>query len=152
MTSQPSSAAPAGSTPLPPKSNVNKTPAGQGKGSTTIAESVVAKIAGMAAREVPGVYALGGGVARAMGQIRDAVSQHDMSQGVSVEVGHTQAAVDVILVVNYPYPLQDVAGQVRDAIYDAVETLVGLEVTEVNISIADIRIPSDDQNESPRVS
>jgi len=152
MTSQPSSASPAGSTPLPPKSNIAKTPAGQGKGSTTIAESVVAKIAGMAAREVPGVYALGGGVARAMGQIRDVVSQHDMSQGVSVEVGHTQAAVDVILVVNYPYPLQDVAGQVRDAIYDSVETLVGLEVTEVNISIADIRIPSDDQGESPRVS
>ena len=54
--------------------------------------------------------------------------------------------------VDYPYPLQDVAGQVRDAIYDSVETLVGLEVTEVNISIADIRIPSDDQSESPRVS
>jgi uncharacterized alkaline shock family protein YloU len=152
MTSQPSSASPAGSTPLPPKSNTTKTPAGQGKGSTTIAESVVAKIAGIAARQVPGVYALGSGVARAVGQIRDVVSQHDMSQGVSVEVGHTQAAVDVILVVDYPYPLQDVAGQVRDAIYDAVETLVGLEVTEVNISIADIRIPSDDQSESPRVS
>ena len=109
MTSQPS-AAPAGSTPLPPKSNATKTPAGQGKGNTTIAESVVAKIAGIAARQVPGVYALGGGVARAMGQIRDVVSQHDMAQGVTVEVGHTQAAVDVILVVDYPYPLQDVAG------------------------------------------
>ena len=152
MTIQPSTSSTAGSTPLPPKSNIDKTPEGQGKGTTTIAESVVAKIAGMAAREVPGVYALGGGVARAMGSIRDVVSQHDMAQGVSVEVGHTQAAVDVILVVDYPYPLQDVAGAVRDAIYAAVENLVGLEVTEVNISIADIHIPSDDQSESPRVS
>ena len=43
-------------------------------GKTTIADGVVAKVAGIAAREVPGVYALGGGGARAFGAIRDVIN------------------------------------------------------------------------------
>ncbi|MBG0739052.1 Asp23/Gls24 family envelope stress response protein [Paeniglutamicibacter antarcticus] len=117
---------------------------GQGRGSTTIADAVVAKIAGIATREIPGVYALGGGAARALGSLRDAIGQSDVAQGISVEVGQTQAAVDVTLIVEYPHPLQDVARSVRDAIYTAVEDLVGLQVTEVNISITDVHIPTDD--------
>ena len=39
------------------------------KGQTTIADGVVTKIAGLAAREVGGVYKLGGGVARALGSV-----------------------------------------------------------------------------------
>lgn len=131
-------------TPLPSRAAAHKTPAGQGHGDTTIADAVVAKIAGIATRNIPGVYALGGGAARALGSFRDAIGQSDVAQGISVEVGKTQAAVDVTLIVEYPHPLQDVAGAVRDAVYGAVEDLVGLEVTEVNISITDVHIPSDD--------
>ena len=44
----------------------SRTPAdAQAAGKTTIADSVVAKVAGIAAREVAGVHALGGGGARA---------------------------------------------------------------------------------------
>src|SRR5690606_6690482 len=64
---------------------------GQTGGRTTIAEDVVAKVAGIAAREVPGVHALGGGGARALGAIRDAVRATDLTQGVKIEVGETQA-------------------------------------------------------------
>ncbi|WP_104110973.1 MULTISPECIES: Asp23/Gls24 family envelope stress response protein [unclassified Arthrobacter] len=114
------------------------------RGTTTVADGVVAKVAGIAAQDIPGVYALGGGAARALGSIREAVGQKDLTQGVSVEVGQTQVAVDVTLVVEYPHPLQKVADAVRDAIYAAVEDVVGMEVTEVNVSITDIHIPSDD--------
>lgn len=117
---------------------------GQGQGSTTIADAVVAKIAGIATRDIPGVYALGGGAARALGSLRDAIGQSDVAQGITVEVGQTQAAVDVTLIVEYPHPLQDVARSVRDAIYTAVEDLVGLQVTEVNINITDVHIPTED--------
>ncbi|ALO65275.1 stress protein [Arthrobacter alpinus] len=114
------------------------------RGTTTVADGVVAKVAGIAAQDIPGVYALGGGAARALGSIREAVGQKDLTQGVSVEVGQTQVAVDVTLVVEYPHPLQKVADAVRDAIYAAVEDVVGMEVTEVNVSITDIHIPSED--------
>lgn len=140
MSTQPSSQT---STDLQSSSAVAK--AGKdGRGATTIADGVVAKIAGIASKDIPGVYALGGGAARMMGSLRDAVGQKDLTQGVSVEVGQTQVAVDITLVVEYPHPLQKVADDVRDAVFGAVEDLVGMEVTEVNVTITDIHIATED--------
>ncbi|GAA0990358.1 Asp23/Gls24 family envelope stress response protein [Subtercola frigoramans] len=113
-------------------------------GKTVINDSVIAKVAGIAAREVAGVHALGGGAARAIGAIRNAISSTDLSQGISVEVGETQVAVDVTIVAEYPVPLQDVADGVRQSIIRAIEDLVGMEVTEVNVTIDDVYIPTDD--------
>ncbi|MEV7663842.1 Asp23/Gls24 family envelope stress response protein [Paenarthrobacter sp. NPDC089316] len=115
-----------------------------GRGATTVADGVVAKIAGIAIQEIPGVHALGGGAARAIGNLREKVGQKDLTQGVSVEVGQTQVAVDVTLVVEYPHPLQEVADNARNAVYTAIEDLVGMEVTEVNVTITDIHVPSED--------
>ncbi len=117
------------------------------RGATTVADGVVAKVAGIAAQDIAGVYALGGGAARALGSLREAVGQKDLTQGVSVEVGQTQVAVDVTIVVEYPHPLQKVANDVRDAIYAAVEDVVGMEVTEVNVAITDIHISGDDSDD-----
>lgn len=116
-------------------------------GKTTIEDGVVAKIAGLAAREVPGVYALGGGAARVVGAIRDALNSTDLTQGISVEVGERQVAADVTIVVEYPQPLQQVAGEVRAAIAKAMVELVGLEVAEVNVTVNDVHIPADDEGE-----
>ncbi|WP_291051176.1 Asp23/Gls24 family envelope stress response protein [Herbiconiux sp.] len=117
-------------------------------GKTVINDGVVAKVAGIAAREARGVYALGGGAARAFGAIREAVAGTDQTQGISVEVGETQVAVDVTIVADYPTPLQDVADGVRANIIRAVETIVGLEVTEVNVTVNDVHLPSDDKDEA----
>ena len=117
-------------------------------GTTTVDDSVVAKIAALAAREVPGVYDLGGGAARAIGAIRSAIGSADRGQGISVEVGETQAAVDVTVIAEYPVPLHRVANGIRTAVIQAVETLVGLQVTEVNVAIADVHIPSEDDGAS----
>lgn len=118
------------------------------RGRTVIDDGVVAKIAGMAARDVKGVHALGGGAARMMGAIRDAMNSSDMGQGVSVEVGETQVAVDVSIVADYPVALQKVADDVRAAIITAISSLVGMEVTEVNITINDIYLPSEDASDA----
>ncbi|KAA9106501.1 Asp23/Gls24 family envelope stress response protein [Microbacterium rhizomatis] len=122
-------------------------------GRTTIADGVVAKVAGIAAREVPGVYALGGGGARALGALRSVVNADDLTQGVKVEVGETQAAVDITIVVEYPAPVHEVAAQVRAGVTAAVTALVGLEVVEVNVDVNDVHLPSDDNTpEESRVS
>ncbi|MGO2112161.1 MAG: Asp23/Gls24 family envelope stress response protein [Pseudoclavibacter sp.] len=124
---------------------VSATPAaGQPSGRTTIAEEVVAKVAGIAAREVSGVHALGGGGARALGAIRDAVKATDLTQGVKVEVGETQAAADITIVVDYPSPIYEVAENVRTAVTDAITRLVGLKVVEVNVDVNDVHLPGDD--------
>jgi uncharacterized alkaline shock family protein YloU len=120
------------------------TPVTPSTGKTTIDDAVVAKVAGIATREVPGVFALGGGVSRAIGAIRDAVNQTDRSQGVSVEVGERQVAVDITLVAEYPASLQKIADDVRVSVYTAIEDIVGMDVTEVNVTINDVHIPGDD--------
>ncbi|MFJ4170944.1 Asp23/Gls24 family envelope stress response protein [Paenarthrobacter sp. NPDC089714] len=111
-----------------------------GTGRTIISEAAVAKVAGIAARAVPGVYSLGSGPSRALGAIRDAVGSSDHAAGVRAEVGETQVAVDINLVAVYGHPLHGVANQVRAAVYRAVEELVGLQVIEVNIEVTDVYI------------
>lgn len=113
---------------------------GMASGRTVISEAAVAKVAGVAARSVGGVHALGSGSARALGAIRDVVGSSDLTQGIRAEVGETQVAVDINLVAEYGAPLQDVANQVRAAVYAAVEKLVGLSVIEVNIEINDVHV------------
>ena len=130
----------------PAQTVAGQTVAGQ-TGKTTIEDAVVAKIAGIAAREVPGVYALGGGAARVVGAIRDALNSTDLAQGIGVEVGERQVAVDITLVAEYPVSLQDLASSVRAAVYTAMQELVGLEVTEVNVTVNDVHIPSDDEDD-----
>jgi uncharacterized alkaline shock family protein YloU len=110
-------------------------------GKTTISETAVGKVAALAARKVPGVYALGSGTGRALGALRDVVGAGDLAQGVHVEVGEVQAALDVNLVAEYGYPLTTVADQVRSAVYAAVSELVGLQVIEVNVEINDVHVP-----------
>ena len=121
------------------------------QGTTTIAEDVVQKIAGLAAREVSGVYALGGGAARAIGSLRERIpgASQSVGQGVSVEVGEKQAAVDLDLVTEYGVPIADVARSVRRNVITSVEGMTGLQVTEVNISVNDIHLPSDDEGQQP---
>lgn len=112
-----------------------------GRGTTVISDSIVAKIAGLAVRDVPGVHALGGGAARALGAIRDALSSTDHSQGVSVQVGERDVTVELSIVADYPLPLQQVAEAARQAVIDAIETLAGLPVAEVTVTITDVHLP-----------
>ncbi|WP_189213178.1 Asp23/Gls24 family envelope stress response protein [Actinokineospora fastidiosa] len=117
----------------------------QSQGKTTIASGVVQKIAGMAAREVSGVHAMGGGVSRAFGAIRERIPGAGTvsTSGVAVEVGEKQAAIDLDLVVEYGAGIVELARAVRRNVITAVERMTGLEVIEVNISVNDIHLPDD---------
>jgi len=120
------------------------------EGRTQIADVVVSKIAGVATREITGVHALGGGAARALGALRERIpgGTTNVSQGVSVEVGETQAAVDLDLVVEYGASIVDVAAAIRRNVVAAVERMTGLEVVEVNVTVNDVHLPDDDSDES----
>lgn len=118
------------------------------QGKTSIADTVVSKIAGIATREVSGVYALGGGTSRVVGALRERIpgASTNHAQGVSVEVGEKQAAVDLDIVAEYGVAIADLASGIRRNVIAAVERMTGLEVTEVNISVNDVHLdePSDD--------
>jgi len=128
-----------------PKTTINST-LGSDKGTTSIADQVVSKIAGIATKDVTGVHAVGGGAARAVGALRERIpgGRVNHSQGISVEVGETQAAVDVDVIAEYGVPIADLAAGIRRSVISSVERMTGLEVTEVNISVNDVHLPEDD--------
>lgn len=121
------------------------------QGSTTIADTVVQKIAGLATREIPGVHDLGSGTARALGALRERIPGATASagQGVAVEVGEKQAAVDLQIVVEYGVAITDLSRSIRRNVITSIEQMTGLEVVEVNINVSDVYIPSEDDDAEP---
>jgi uncharacterized alkaline shock family protein YloU len=116
-------------------------------GSTTIADGVVSKVAGLATREVPGVYDVGGGAARALGSAVAKVGVGDrLTQGVSVEVGTREAAVDLTVVVEYGESIPQVTQAVRENVTKRISGITGLTVTEVNINVTDLHFAGDDES------
>jgi uncharacterized alkaline shock family protein YloU len=118
------------------------------RGVTTIQDSVVSKIASLAAREVAGVVSLGGATAIAIGGVMGRLrgSEHSTA-GVGVEVGERQAAIDIALKVEYPARIHEVASSVRENVIDRIETMTGLEVVEVNVAVLDLSFPGDEDED-----
>lgn len=129
-----------------------ETPLEAERGQTTIADVVVTKVASVAAREVGGVHDLGGGVTRAVGSVTQRVGVGDeRTQGVSVEVGEREAAVDLTIVIEYGESIPRVSQAVRDNVIKRIEGITGLKVAEVNVTVNDLYFPGDDVPETPRV-
>ena len=121
-------------------------------GSTTIADTVVQKLAGIAAREVPGVYAMGNAARRALSSLAERIpgSQTNVSGGVSIEKGERQTAIDVNVVVEYGAAIAEVAEEIRRNVIQAVEHGTSLEVLEVNVNVSDVHLPEDDDETTDR--
>ncbi|WP_026910474.1 Asp23/Gls24 family envelope stress response protein [Patulibacter minatonensis] len=121
-------------------------------GNTTIADGVVSKVAGLATREVPGIHDLGGGAARVVGSVQQRVGLGDqLAQGVSVEVGTREAAVDLKVVIEYGESIPQVTEAVRRNVVSRITGITGLTVTEVNINVTDLHFAGDDNDEGARV-
>jgi uncharacterized alkaline shock family protein YloU len=125
-------------------------------GTTVIADGVVAKIAGLATREIPGVYDMGKGVGRTFGALRSRVpggtGQPSVTRGVSVEVGERQAAIDLDVVTYYGQSIVEVTEAIRLNVIDRVQGMTGLEVIEVNIAVDDLHIEGEpEEPREPRV-
>lgn len=112
------------------------------RGITTISDAVVAKMAGIAAREVEGVHELGKAFRRLVGRIRPGDS---LAQGVNVEVGKKEAAIDLVIVIDYGFSIPAVAQSLRDNVIAKLEAGTGLVVKEVNIEVDDLFIPSEEK-------
>ncbi|MGW7284502.1 Asp23/Gls24 family envelope stress response protein [Streptomyces sp. NPDC054847] len=125
------------------------------RGRTTIADGVVEKIAGLAAKDVLGVHTMGGGLSRTFGAVRDRVpggGRSSVTRGVKAEVGEVQTAIDLEIVIDYGVSISDVARAVRENVVAAVERMTGLEVVEVNIAVSDVKLPDEEEDEpEPRI-
>ena len=123
----------------------SRSPLQSDRGVTTIKDSVVQKLAGMAAGEVEGVH-MGGGAARAAGGVVESITgSQSQKRGVSVEIGQVEAAIDLSMSVEYGKNILQATDRVRERITERVEGLTGLRVTELNITINDVIFPERDE-------
>jgi uncharacterized alkaline shock family protein YloU len=115
------------------------------RGNTTISDAVVSQVAGIAAQEVEKVQ-MGGGAAAAVGGFLQSVSgggSASLTRGVSVEVGEEEAAIDLTMAVEYGVSIPQVTEAARRNVINRVENLVGLRVSEVNITVNDVQFPEE---------
>src|SRR5690348_1281121 len=121
------------------------------RGTTTIADEVVEKIAGFATREVEGIYDLGGDVARVFASVKERIGlgdkDDDSDRGVTVRLEGKNASIKIVIVIEYGYVVYTVCEQVRTKVIDKVESLLGLDVVAVDIVVDDIHI--DDSKFAP---
>jgi len=122
-----------------------------GEGQISVAENVVQKIAGKACREIAGVHAMGTGGTRAFGAVRERIpgsTGPNVAQGVGVEVGEKEAAIDLDIVVDYGVAIAELGRSIQRNVKQSVERMTGLRVVEVNIAVDDVYLPSDGDHDS----
>lgn len=107
-------------------------------GEFEIGDTVIAKIAHMACREVEGVHTLGGATSRALSSLHVADTR---TQGVTVDLRGGDVDVDVTLVVTYGRSIPEVAQACRELVRARIEATTGLAVKAVNVVVSDIYFP-----------
>jgi uncharacterized alkaline shock family protein YloU len=109
------------------------------RGKTTISDAVVSQVAGIAAQEVEAVQMGGGAAAAVGGFLRSVSGGTDYARGVSVEVGEEETAIDLMMAVEYGKSIPQITEAVRSNVVSRVENLLGLRVTEVNVTVSDVQ-------------
>ncbi|TEB06833.1 Alkaline shock protein 23 [Pelotomaculum schinkii] len=121
---------------------------GSDSGSVKISDEVVKIIAGMAAMEIQGVSGMTGGIA---GGLAEKLGRKNLSRGVKAEVGEQEATIDIFVIVEYGAPIKDVACQIQTKVKNAVESMTGLRVLEVNVNVQGVSFGTENKDEDGRI-
>ena len=111
-----------------------------GIGEVQIANEVVASIAGISASEVEGVDSMAGGLA---GELAGKFGAKNLSKGVKVEVADDIAMVELAINMKYGYSIPKVTEQVQEKVMQAINSMTGLTVKQVNVRIAGVSLEQD---------
>ena len=111
-----------------------------GIGEVKIADEVVAMIAGLAATEVEGVASMGGNITN---ELVGKLGMKNLSKGIKVTVSPEDVKADLTINIAYGYNIPEVSEAVSERVKNAIETMTGLNVSEINIRIADVNLDND---------
>lgn len=112
----------------------------KGIGEVKIASDVVAVIAGLAATEVDGVFAMAGNITN---ELIGKLGKKNLSKGVKVQMEAGVVHVDMMIHVRYGYNIPKVSEQVQDRVSQQIETMTGLHVSEVNVRVAGVNLSNE---------
>lgn len=111
-------------------------------GKIKIESDVVAMIAGLAATDTEGIASMSGGITEGLAK---RVSGRNVSKGVRVEVGETEAAIDLRVIIKYGFKIHEVARNLQENAKQAVESMTGLNVVEINIHVEGVEIQKEEE-------
>lgn len=114
-------------------------------GQVKISDDVVGTIANIAASEIEGVRDLSGGIA---GDLAEMFGKKSLTKGVKVTIEEEKVDIDLSIIVDFGIKIPDVAWQIQENVKNAVETMTGLEVKEVNIHVTGVNLPNEEQTSS----
>ena len=118
------------------------------KGELTYEDKVIQKIIGLSLEKVDGLLAVDGGF---FSNLADKIVNTDnVANGVNVEVGKEQVAVDLNVVVEYQKNVPDLYKHIKEVVVSQVSKITDLEVIEVNVNVGDIK--TKEQHEADSVS
>ncbi|MBE3554811.1 MAG: Asp23/Gls24 family envelope stress response protein [Thermicanus sp.] len=107
-------------------------------GSIRIADEVVAVIAGIAASDTPGIASMSGGITEGLA---NRLMGKNIRKGVKVEVGEEEAVIQLKVIVEYGTKIDEVCRTLQHNVKDAVESMTGLHVVEVNVMVEGVEFP-----------
>ena len=110
-------------------------------GEVKIADEVVAIIAGLAAMEVEGVASMAGNATR---ELISKLGMKSLSKGVKVDVLDGIVTVSLTLNLLYGYGVKNISVKVQEKVKSSIENMTGLEVADVNIRVAGVKVPEED--------
>lgn len=114
-------------------------------GQIQIAEEVIAIIASLAATEVEGIYGMSGNIT---GDIVEMLGKKNLAKGVKVEVGDNDVSIALYLIIRLGFKIPEIAEQVQQKVKNALETMTGLTVVEVNVHITGVHVEKQSHKEA----
>ncbi len=106
-------------------------------GSVKIADDVVAMIAALAATEGGGGSSMVGNITH---ELMNRIGYKNIARGVKVEVYNKKVKVDISVHIEYGYNIPTTGRNIQSRVQSAIESMTGLEVTDVNIRIAGVNM------------
>jgi uncharacterized alkaline shock family protein YloU len=113
-------------------------------GTINIAKDAVATIVRLITLETPGVVGMSGGITEGLGA---RLTGKNSNKGIQVEVGQTEAAVDLRIIVKYGIPIHQVCRTLQENIHETVESSTGLKVVAVNVKVESVSFKEEELEE-----
>lgn len=111
------------------------------KGTLTFDDKVIQKIVGYAIENVSGLLGVDGGfVANIKNKL---VNSDNPTDGIGVEVGKEQVAVDLNIIMAYGHNAHDIYKQLTEVINKQVKETTDLALIELNVEVVDIQTPKE---------
>lgn len=114
------------------------------KGELTFNDKVIQKIVGYAIENVKGLLGVDGGfVSNIKNKI---VNSDDPTDGIDVEVGKEQVAVDLDVIMEFGHNAHDIYKELTKVIETQLDKTTSLKLVELNVKIVDIQTQAEFKN------